>query len=772
MTLVAQTIPNLVSGVSQQPAPSRLSTSGSEMINAFPSVVSGLMKRAPTEFVAELSPSITVPDTAAVHVIDRDLTEKYILVVGAGDLELYDQNGVKQTVTFPDGKAYLPTTDVWKKMRFVTVADTTFCLNTEEEVVVTNLTDSRTDPKTRATVFVKQAIPSQTYAVYINGTLAASTTTNDNTTAGTALEGTSQLAEELRVSFVANGYTVTRRGPVLSVTITSGADIRVDDQFGGNAMEVFTETIQSFDRLPPIEVNGRVVKIQDFERRDTAYWVQYSEDTNSWEETYGYNQRRQLDASTMPHVLVKTAPNTFEFRRNTWEERPAGDDDSNPNPSYVGTTINGIFVFKGRLGLLGGENMVLSQVGNFEQQYRTTVLQVLAEDVIDVASVTGRVNTLYHAVAFADELLLLSDKQQFRVSSGDVFAADTVGITPSTAYPCSPYIGPVNVGNSAYFVGNGPTHTVAREIYIDVNRQTIKADDIAVQIPTYIPLNVRTIAGSSSASAFLCVTESNPNTVYVHKWYEINEDKVQSAWCKWVFDSNVTVVGMGFLEEVLYIVYKVGSSVRIDKTLVGPTINKDLLLDHQFTDAAFAGFTYDAGTNLTTITTPYSTPSVIEFYRTDDGTFSKITATKVNNTTYTFDGDITSWSITAGLNYTFNYEFSPQYLREETQGGSSTIQDGRLQLQYMSLVYQDTSYFTVKVTPAANSTNTYTFSGRVLGDPESVADTIPVDTGEFRFPVFAENDRVTIELESNQPYKCAFGSVEWQARFRQKAKRF
>lgn len=772
MTLVAQTIPNLVSGVSQQPAPSRLATSGSEMINAFPSVVSGLMKRSPTEFVAQLSPSITVPDTAAVHVIDRDITEKYILVVGAGDLELYDQMGVKQTVTFPDGKAYLPTTDVWKKMRFVTVADTTFCLNTEKTVVVTNLTDTRVDPKTLATVFVKQAVPSQTYAIYINGVLAGSTTSRDNTTAGTALEGTSTLAEELRVSLVGNGYTVTRRGPVLSITVTSGDDIRVDDEFGGNAMEVFTETLQSFDRLPPIEVDGRVVKIQDFERRDTAYWVEYSEDTNSWQETYGYNQRRQLDPSTMPHVLVKTAPNTFEFRRNTWEERPAGDDDSNPSPSYVGTTINGMFVFKGRLGLLGGENMVLSQVGNFEQQYRTTVLQVLAEDVIDVASVTGRVNTLYHAVAFADELLLLSDKQQFRVSSGDVFAADTVGITPSTAYPCSPFINPVNLGNSAYFVGNGPTHTVAREIYIDVNRQTIKADDIAVQIPTYIPLNVRALAGSSSASAFLAVTESNQNTVYVHKWYEINEDKVQSAWCKWEFDSNVKVVGMGFLEEVLYIVYKVGSAVRIDKMLVGSTINKPLLLDHQFTNASFVAFTYNAGTNLTTITTPYGTPATIAFYRTDDGSFSKINATKTGDTTYTIEGDATGWDITGGLNYTFLYEFSPQYLREETNGGESTIQDGRLQMQYMSLVYQDTSYFTVEVTPEVNSTNTYTFSGRVFGDPDSVADTIPVDTGEFRFPIFAENDRVIVQLKSDQPYRCAFGSVEWQARFRQKARRF
>jgi len=86
MAFVANTIPNLVSGVSQQPSSSRLKTSGEQMVNAFPSVVSGLIKRPPSEFVRELSPNMAVSDTAAVHMINRDANEKYILVCGDGDL--------------------------------------------------------------------------------------------------------------------------------------------------------------------------------------------------------------------------------------------------------------------------------------------------------------------------------------------------------------------------------------------------------------------------------------------------------------------------------------------------------------------------------------------------------------------------------------------------------------------------------------------------------------------------------------------------------------
>lgn len=56
MPLVASTIPNLVSGVSQQPSPSRLRTSGERMENAFPSIVAGLMKRPPIEWVGKATP--------------------------------------------------------------------------------------------------------------------------------------------------------------------------------------------------------------------------------------------------------------------------------------------------------------------------------------------------------------------------------------------------------------------------------------------------------------------------------------------------------------------------------------------------------------------------------------------------------------------------------------------------------------------------------------------------------------------------------------------
>lgn len=771
MTLVASTIPNLVSGVSQQPAPSRLRTAGEVMDNGFPTVVSGLIKRPPSEYISPLSVVMTLGSTGAVHMIDRSATEKYILVCGQGDLELYDTSGVKQTVTFPDGKGYLPTTDMWEKLRFITVADTTFILNTEKVTATSAVTDTRVDPTTRATVFVKNAVASVSYAVYINGTLRGSFATSDNTTASTALEGTSEIASGLATALTTSGYTVEQNGPVLTINITSGDTISVSDEFGGRAMEIYTDSIQEFENLPPYEQEGRLVKVSgNLEEFGASYWVEYN--NGVWTETVGYNAKREFDAATLPHVLVKTGAGTFEFRENVWEDRGVGDADSNPDPSFVGSTINGIFLFKGRMGLLSEENVIMSEVGLFEQLYRTTVIQLLDSDPIDVASATGRVSTLYHAASFSDELILFSDKQQFRLSSGQVLSPETVGITNSTAYPCSTFVAPVTVGASSYFVADGATNTLAREIFIDGEREQVNGEDIAIQVPSYIPKNIRSLTASSTADTFMSLSADESNIIYVYKWYIAERRKVQSAWCRWVFDDNTSIVGMGFLDNYLYLVKSFGGGVHLERILVGPLIQSDLLLDHQITQAQFTSETYDGVNDWTEIVLPYSTPATVEFYRTDADQFAPYdNVTKVSDTTYRIPSDVTGHSINAGLNYEFRYRFSQQYLREQNPDGESAIQDGRLQLRYYSLIYTDTSYFEAHVTPTNGTTKVYIFNGRILADPDNVTDLIPSDTGEFKFPIFAQNEDVTIDLVSNQPYKCAFGSVEWSASYKPKARR-
>lgn len=131
MSLISYSIPNMSSGVSQQPPALRLPTSCEEMINGWPSVLSGLQKRPPSEWITSLG--TTVSKSAAGHLIRRDdTTYQYILIATGGDLKVFDLDGNPQTVNFPYGKAYLTSSaSPVDSLRFMTFGDFTFIANNE-----------------------------------------------------------------------------------------------------------------------------------------------------------------------------------------------------------------------------------------------------------------------------------------------------------------------------------------------------------------------------------------------------------------------------------------------------------------------------------------------------------------------------------------------------------------------------------------------------------------------------------------------------------------
>ena len=88
MPLVSRTIPNLVQGVSQQPEVLRLSSQATQQLNGFSSVVEGLKKRPPTNFIAKLSSSSF--GNCFIHTINRDAQERYVVIVKNGSIEVYE----------------------------------------------------------------------------------------------------------------------------------------------------------------------------------------------------------------------------------------------------------------------------------------------------------------------------------------------------------------------------------------------------------------------------------------------------------------------------------------------------------------------------------------------------------------------------------------------------------------------------------------------------------------------------------------------------------
>jgi hypothetical protein len=176
MPLINTSLPNLVQGVSQQPATLRFDGQCEEQINALSSVTDGLKKRPNTRYLTNLINS-EIADGAFIHFINRDENEKYVLVIHSNVAEIfniidYDTVTLTGTATFAvNDYLYVPPGTKPKDiLKALTVGDTTFILNTSKSINrATTKSNAITHSSTtnKALVFVKKGDYSTEYSLKI-----------------------------------------------------------------------------------------------------------------------------------------------------------------------------------------------------------------------------------------------------------------------------------------------------------------------------------------------------------------------------------------------------------------------------------------------------------------------------------------------------------------------------------------------------------------------------------------------------------------------------
>lgn len=109
MPPVSQRAPDLLGGVSQQAPHLRRPNELEESLNAYHSPARGFGKRPNTNHLAQLATNPNDYAGAAIFPLDYGLGQKFFAAFRNGDLRVWDENGVAQSVFFPNGKGYLNT---------------------------------------------------------------------------------------------------------------------------------------------------------------------------------------------------------------------------------------------------------------------------------------------------------------------------------------------------------------------------------------------------------------------------------------------------------------------------------------------------------------------------------------------------------------------------------------------------------------------------------------------------------------------------------------
>ena len=784
MGLISSAIPNLVQGISQQSPSLRLSSQAEVMENAFPSLVEGLSKRPPAEHVALMKSSETTG--TFTHLINRDVNERYFVFIdNANTVSIYDLNGVAKTVTYPDGTSYLDSTTPAADFRAVTVADYTFIVNTSQTTAMSSAT-SPLFPFT-GLIAVKQGDYNQRYTVYLDGNIAANIETSETDQVETR---TDNIATRLATAIDAvSGFTARADGSTVVITKTGNAtfDLATYDSIGDAGLSATSGTVQRFDDLPEKAPDGFIAHVQGDQTNDfDDYYVKFVSDNGNqtklgdgtWIEWIEPNIEYEIDAATMPHLLIRQSDGNFSLEQAEWGDRAVGDLTSIPNPSFIGGKISDTFFFQNRLGFLSGENVIMSRTSEYFDFFATTARTLLDNDPIDVAASNSKVSILKHAVAFDRKLLLFSDQTQFILKGADFITPKNTSINTTTEYEASTAARPATAGSVVYFPAKRGGFTAVREYYVVDDTDRSDAQDVTSHVAKYVPDGVYEMASSTAENVLVCLTTEDASTLYIYKYHWAGREKLQSAWFKYKLD-GMNIISAEFIESSLYMVgNKAGKTVllKIQFDAGRSDANQEYVTRLDFrldeTDVTKA---YDAITDRTTITTPYTLDTPVIVTRgVSHGTI--INQISYNAGVMVVAGDKTSTEFYIGERYTMKYEFSEPTLKEPTaNGGRVSIAGGRLQIKQWLLRYQDTGDFDVKVAPKLASFGggaSYSYTGRVIGGGgASILGATSLASGDFRFPVMSKSDRIRITIESDSHLPCQFLSAEWEGSMHLRSRR-
>lgn len=777
--LISQSIPNLVNGVSQQPFTLRLASQAELQENGLSTTSQGLRKRPPTKHLKKiLSGTYT---NAYLHTINRDDVERYIVVISGGDLKVFDLVGNEKTVSFPNGKSYLTAADPSASFRAVTVADYTFLVN--KAITVTTGSTFASDRPAEALINIKAGNYGKTYNVIIDGTTRATYTTPDGSVAShTASIATDFIATQLFNSLNSwaggAGFSVARYGSVIHIQKTSGDfTIRCEDGFNNGAMTALKDQVQKFQDLPAnAGVNNFAVEvIGDKQTGFDNFWVRYDNTgSGAWKETIEPGTRLGYTASTMPHTLIRNADGTFTFAQATWNNRTVGTLQSNPDPSFVGKKISDIFFYRNRLGFLSDESVIFSEASEFFNFYRTTVTELLDSDCIDVTVSHTKVSTLQHAIPYNRQLLLFSAQSQFVVEAGDLLTPKTIAIKQATEFEADPNVEPAGIGKNVYFSVPKGEYTGVREYYpVDEVSGINDSIEVTGHVPQYIPKNVYKMSPCLTEDMLVVLSKNERSSMWVYKFFFNGNEKLQSSWSKWTFDSGDSILNADFILSDLILVVQRSDGLYIEKLSValgdiGANEPYNVHLDRKVT-VAKAVMTFDGTyTNIPLANLPGPISS---------GSWEAVVATgqpKKAGLRLTLEstvggarirGDYTNSDLIVGRKYILRYQFSPITVKQQSGNTQKSDTVGRLQLRTMQVNFSDTGYFKALVTPTGRDTYEYIYSGKTLGLSSSTVGQIELDTGNTKFPILAQNTQVTIELNSDAPLPCSFLSADWEGMY-------
>ena len=857
MAAISQKYNTYLQGMSDQPDEIMKPGQLKDSVNTFPDVTFGLLKRPALGFTKYLdTPDVAGCWGSYYRVSNTGARSEYILqVLRNGRIRIFDATtGAKQVVNIggtinQDGSvsggstadsatlAYGVHTNN-KDIQFTTILDTTIINNRTMRPKMSDTVGdmNHCSPNYYAFVAVTTLAYGQSYTLDIQHgtntvkqvTFKTPTTGNTETSVENILDGGNSqdgLVKDLGDLTDADmGVSGGGTGKFFSTAIRIGNGVYIESskQFTVNTpegqlfdiMAVSTDvaataahgqkryaSVQNVAQLPLECRHNMVLKVKNSIAAEDDYYVRFQGNQNkdgegTWEETVEPGNYNELDASLMPHRIVRGPVSagiyTFVVQQIPWEDRLVGDPTTNPFPSFIDVSdpndntntppIERTIFYRNRLCLLAGENILMSRPGDYFNFWSLSALNVSVSDPIDSAASSQYSSLLLDAIVVNTGLIIFSEFQQFLLTTdSDLLSAQTVKINNLSSYDFNPLTSPFAMGNTIGFFSTAGINSRLYEMYQIFREGEPDVIEQSKILNRRLPKDLTEIA-ESKENGLIMASVFDKDDIYCYRYFNQGTERLQSAWFRWkiIGDLQYHVI-MG---DTYYAVTQ-----EADKDSTERISLVEMALDERFTTTDVTGEQFDyrihmdylknyknadltLGTGADAGKTTFSLANYPLFtdneklyaFTLDDG--GKYQEVEVSGTTGKVKGDWTGTNKTLniGYNYKMEVDFPRIFLNTDNVRGGVSDTTASLTVHRVKMSMGPQGVYNTVLKRFGMDDYTQSFESTIPSAYK--ANSVPYLAHRVNtIPVYSQNYKFNLSLQSEHPGPCTLYSMSWEGMY-------
>jgi hypothetical protein len=535
-------------------------------------------------------------------------------------------------------------------------------------------------------------------------------------------------------------------------------------------MTVITDQVNDVTGLPFQCKHGYIVKVANSSATEDDYYLRFEGNgggsgPGSWVECAEPGIADELDPLTMPIVIQRTSNGNFQVKRFTYSARTVGDDNTNPEPSFVGKKINKVLFFRNRLAFLSDENVILSQPGDLGNFFVNTALTVSGTDPIDISCSSKYPAILFDALEINTGLIVFAENQQFLLATdSDILNPETARLSSISTYNYNTAIPPFSLGTTVGFIDNAGAHSrffvmsnVAREGEPNVN-------ELSKVVSRKLSKEVDLLANSRENTSIF-FGKTNSDEVFGYKYFNVADKQIQSSWFRWKFprplryhcvvnDSYILVDNQNFLQKI--------ELIRDEASTIEEHGNEYLIHLDNYSSATG---TYNSTTRKTTFNLSWlaNVDRAVDLVAIQSGTSGVLYQTldvPSSGTTVTLDGD---WSGTTTFGYNYSMEVKlPRFYIQKVSGDKTKNEErGSLVVHRVKPLFGRIGQYQSVVSRTGKVDFTRDFFSSTY-DKYQFGDVLVEDEFQGVVPVYEKNNNFTLTIKSTSPLPATLISLTWE----------